>query len=758
MSEERMAIDDDDGHETYYIDPCPPGMRAEQLVGVDDDQMVTSNSSSTLTLDDLVADLLDHVDSATEEDQRELLSPEPSTRDSTTPTKSSSDRSHLEGTTAAADARTRVFLNGHVCADEAPTLFAQLGVEQTAWGPQVEATRVLIDQDENAQATLSRCHASFLEEKLQRGHRTGARHWLDDLASLALLNDAARPTPPAPSTSTSNDDLSLVIHSKPREALRVSSTDALLQERKPDATLQFRSAFIADSTFKPSLHHLVAAFEFSTTSAMVTKREKGLSISSKLHQLAGLLVAIMASQPFRTHVPGLAICDDTATAMLLSRNALLVYHVKQCWTTIQGAAELAALVHTLLNLQPWQVGLFPLFRYSLSCEHGIRPSDIRTDVLTGRVPDLALAEPYQPINVVRKVSPYHSPFSRGTVVVSLQDKDLTRSIIIKLQAVGLDRRRRESEVWAAISEPSSPLSDETKGSLLEVLSTVELARHVQVHYLPPNSINPRRHALVVSRNPGSSLPQPVDRPGLQPTALLRLVEDAFNALSDLFWKARVPHCDISANNVLHDDGKLVICDWDCGIVVKDTVSEQVGQRWERTGTLDTMAVNALRAVVEDERENGSKAFVKLGSDFSHHLRHDFESIVYALLKVMWANLRHTADEKERGLVWSQLCFDDTNIAVSDLYFKRSSLWGGQMLGLDLVDRLRLLSPALADFVEALLALPFEKFARFKPNEEEDIAAGERVKFVFKSVKWDEIGTDELMRRWGQGRREQAPTS
>ncbi|KAK4046609.1 hypothetical protein OIV83_005979 [Microbotryomycetes sp. JL201] len=431
--------------------------------------------------------------------------------------------------------------------------------------------------------------------------------------------------------------------------------------------------------------------------------------------------------------------------MLLSREALFVATTSDCWST--GASTLAALVHIMVNLKPWQVGLFPAFRYSLSDDEGIAPAFVRTDLLPQKLLKQYEMELYEPINLASAFLPHHSPFSRGTIAYQFSRQELSE-LVLKRQAVAHDRRYRESKVWAAIEEKQSLLSPKTMDCLSAVLGSVELCRS---HNSDVQPLDQRQYTLIICRNPRPALPQPLTRhPSPTPSQLLCIIKDAFNVLTELKQVAGVLHCDISSSNILHNDGRLVLIDWDCAVVASLSNSKLVGNRSERTGTIDTMAVNVLEAV-ETYRvlKKCGRSEVEAEAGFVHHLRHDYESLIYVLLKVFWANLKPSADALEIATVWDPLYFDNADATVQLLLDCRSGLWGGGRRGFKTVECLRKLSPALADLYQSLLSEPFDDFGRFSASEAQDVQVKTRVDKAFQDVRWAEIETAELMARWAK---------
>ncbi|KAK4045974.1 hypothetical protein OIV83_006476 [Microbotryomycetes sp. JL201] len=164
-----------------------------------------------------------------------------------------------------------------------------------------------------------------------------------------------------------------------------------------------------------------------------------------------------------------------------------------------------------------------------------------------------------------------------------------------------------------------------------------------------------------------------------------------------------------------------------------------------------MAVNVLGAV-ETYRvlKKCGRSEVEAEAGFVHHLRHDYESLVYVLLKVFWANLKPSADALEIALVWDPLYFDDAGATVRSLQQGRSDLWKGGHSGSKIIKCLRKLSPALADFFRALLSERFDDFAEFTASEAQDVQVKARVDKVLQDVNFAEIETAELMARWAKG--------
>ncbi|KAM0787283.1 hypothetical protein ACM66B_006516 [Microbotryomycetes sp. NB124-2] len=708
----RQAVSDD---VEFYIHPWSRQKAGFELVApVDED----NDRVSKLTLDTpMRVEDDDEYRHATEALFEPLATDSP-------PSTSSSDSDD----TAAEHAQTRAILRDHVFHIDIATAFAELSVDRTAWYDNLRLAQTRFEQDEDAMPTLLDCRTSFQAVCRDPNLDQCDAQWLRTLAGLASSRASYEATSPL------TDEPSRFLHSSPAPFLylRCASTDASIQR--------------TDS-------HVAVGIEFSRSSGGSSPSDSSKDrtttiLPEKLLQLARTLTRVMAAQPSRTHVPGLAICNNVASVMVLTREALLVASVADCWSA--GRAELAAVVKTVLGLKASQIGLSPLFRYRMTRQDGMVPSHLRTDVF----PDALLENEsvalhlYEPIDIVHH--PRQFPFSRGTIVLAFPRKELA-GLIVKVQAVRQDHRHRERDVWRVIDASGLDKIESVWQSLSRVQGSVEFRRSSEFAFSPPSPVVTRHYTLVLSRNPSISLPQKLMGPsGLKPKQLLQVIRRAFEVLWQLFNQANVLHCDISSNNVLHDNGNLVLIDWDCAIVVTDSGAERIGNRSARTGTVDTMARDVLKASLfyAEQKRAGANDEQAVG-DFVHMVRHDFESLVYVLLKFVWKQVKKTfVSTPSSSDLPQHLAFGEeaVNVSMKNLPALRLALWGSNPSRRHLAEHLRKLSPALADFVKALLSEPFEEFDT-TPVRKGELALKEHIDGVFSKVKWEEIETPELMQCW-----------
>ncbi|KAK4047339.1 hypothetical protein OIV83_005517 [Microbotryomycetes sp. JL201] len=88
-------------------------------------------------------------------------------------------------------------------------------------------------------------------------------------------------------------------------------------------------------------------------------------------------------------------------------------------------------------------------------------------------------------------------------------------------------------------------------------------------------------------------------------------------------------------------------------------------------------------------------------DFRHELRHDVESAVYVLLKVLWFHLRPQMSKAELDFWSTEIHFDDANVDARRIRTARESLWGG-ITGEVLCEHLTRASPELGRLIGSLL--------------------------------------------------------
>ncbi|KAJ7267278.1 hypothetical protein C8J57DRAFT_362926 [Mycena rebaudengoi] len=138
---------------------------------------------------------------------------------------------------------------------------------------------------------------------------------------------------------------------------------------------------------------------------------------------------------------------------------------------------------------------------------------------------------------------------------------------------------------------------------------------------------------------------------LSAAEFLSAAEQLFGAILDAF-RRRVLHRDVSVNNVLVADNRLVLIDWEIG----RRFQEPSAGRGTLAGTLDTMSVSALRN----------------GDPLPHN---DIESTVYVLLKVLTQTFVPPQDQQRR---WSEIlrayCWDDPDVGLHTLKPLRLALW------------------------------------------------------------------------------------
>ncbi|KAM0788658.1 hypothetical protein ACM66B_002760 [Microbotryomycetes sp. NB124-2] len=733
----EAVLGSDSSHDVVILDPWPPNATINDVITSESDEDVASAD----------ADVVSQTDAHVVPAASVSLEPPPPSHDSssTTPKKAAHDHSTLSSQSGHEKARVKAHLHGRVWPREASKLLEIVGIEQKHWESTLKAARTRLHNDPSASSSVQDCERACKAEETRKGRVGDEQHWFRKLANLASEGSGAS------SSTVPPRQLSMAIHSNPTHKLRILPDDPVQLTRKPDAVLGIRQSLGASDDFAPTFGHVVMPLEFTNERVAAPTYSSDKLPSSKLMQLVTLLVAVQAAQPFRTFVPGLHIDQRNAVLMVLNREALSIATVQDCWTT--NCAQLAALANTLLQLQPHQLGLFPAYTYSITRAHGIKMSQLRTDLLPVECRTTFEMDQYETIRLARPTTPRHSPFSRGTMVVAF-DKPGLGQLVVKMQAVGLDRRRRESQVWSAIQAARSKLSSVVLPRVSEILCTIELHRwHRDAS--PPQppealSLTPRQYALVVSQNPSDTLPQRLTESDVSPCTLIKVIQQAFDVLFSLFEDAKVLHCDISSGNVLHDNGRLVLVDWDCAIVVGGSSQVYVGKQNERTGTIDTMAVNVLRSICDfqdgkEDQENDTHA----ADQFSHLLRHDFESVAYLLLKVVWVKLSPSEPTAIHRRTWSHLLFDKSDVTVDELWPKRQLLWANNTR--TPADCIRPLSPAFADFVDDLLREPFDNFKQFEIGEDVDrnLTIKARIDQVFKSVRWSEIETEALVARWGK---------
>ncbi|KAK4048749.1 hypothetical protein OIV83_004515 [Microbotryomycetes sp. JL201] len=582
------------------------------------------------------------------------------------------------------------------------------------------------------------------ENESQIQSETRGIHWFQQLATAIETGD---PTGDA----MAPDALTLRFVASPNSPL---APGAVTSKRKPDALLVFPCDL---GNPKPKFEHIAVPLEFTNQKAESFETKSNLQAKSL--QIIGYMRHTLISQPLRMSVIGLITFKTRLALLVLDREALRFAYLDDPWSK-DNILAFASLATLLLGLQASQAGLFPFVRYKCDRDRGLTPISVSKRLLDVAANDESMSPPLASAvvsHLLFKSSPAGSCFSRATCVLapSLQHscKDNQAAIqprlsaqVIKFQCVDDGRMHREVNVWRAIDDfdwstctVSGPMPGADAIQVKDHLAAVDRAFvcrrfpwQTPLDMIPKDSgIVTRHQAVVVYRNPRSNVVRLTDkaRPP-KPSQLVAVIKTLLVVLLKLSRGPDVLHRDISTGNVLHFEGHLVLSDYDCAWTV--TLKSSSDQRRQRTGTLDTMAADVLRSCVPTLRR----------LDFRHELRHDIESAVYVLLKVLWFHLRPQMSKPELDFWSTVLHFDDPNVNAQEMCTARESLWGG-MYGEVLCEHLTRASPELGRLVEKLLE---QRLKVTSYTSEEDIV--KRLWVLLDCA--DQVALDEeLKNKWAK---------
>jgi hypothetical protein len=447
-------------------------------------------------------------------------------------------------------------------------------------------------------------------------------------------------------------------------------------QRKPDA-------YVGITSKKPVLSDIIVPFEWTNVHESLNRRCPKLG--KKLRQIAFNAADLLVEQGGRISIPAMAICGATAFILLLDRECLRIATIEDCWE--EGLVQLSAAAHLLLNINMEQAGFLPHFKY-VRCVKGLIPHSLRDPAL---LQDLN-SDPARSgalagrVRILAHPLPGDTPFSRGTTVLSFKSEDPVDSkggnsaleLILKVQHVPDCRYGREPRAYRALRESKIP--EDIKDHLPECLGVLVFPDHPHQTPILPAHLVARHVQYLLARNPKPDLKRLTDMSSTNtPQNVVRVLQSLVLVVHSLHQHARILHRDISPGNVLHNNGHLVLVDFDCAIV--QTNSPTTATTEPRTGTLVTMARDVIKRK-------------------THTILHDFESIVHLLMHVVALRLEPSAEGEEQRCwrLWrftSDLANDADDVLIARGYFWKHPA--------EVYKTLEDISPALAKLVYCLLS-------------------------------------------------------
>ncbi|KAJ7196292.1 hypothetical protein GGX14DRAFT_403492 [Mycena pura] len=365
--------------------------------------------------------------------------------------------------------------------------------------------------------------------------------------------------------------------------------------------------------------------------------------------------------------------------------------IDNCFS-LDKLSTVSALLHLFRIASLYALGYNPLFIYKFtSPPDGFSVGDVRPVSVV-----LPTAEGAVKVNLTgKRLSKLRSaPFQRSTVVLEgiLEQSPGLPYAVVKMSFIAEHRVWREKiivdalytanvqpapvyapKMLAAFAAHGLPLPASAQPSILRNRKepfSVYVPRHLEIMIFesPPNA---RKLNCVPSA-----------------ATFLAAAVDLFEAILDAF-RRRVLHRDISVNNILVADNRLLVVDWEIGR--RFTEFSFATQRGTITGTLDTMSVASLNQI----------------DPLPHD---DVESAVYVLLKVLTQTFVPPEDlERAWAPTLSAYCWDDPKVEPPRLAEIRMNMWG-RTLELSSVNKtvnvLRSAGHATrADLILSLLTLP-----------------------------------------------------
>ncbi|KAJ7866687.1 hypothetical protein B0H13DRAFT_2281404 [Mycena leptocephala] len=487
------------------------------------------------------------------------------------------------------------------------------------------------------------------------------RYWLSRLADAALR--------PAADGSL----LALDYHPTPAAKLPEEKQHGYKERRKYDASL--RPAAAHSST----IFNIFVNVEFTNTDPPNIASNPLIGATdhmAKYQQAITNADDLLTFQSTRLFVPTLSFHGKGKKAKLfvsiLSCDRFEFAVIDNCFDS-EELPTVSALLHLFRVASLYQLGYNPLFIYNFTSPP---PGFSVGDAVPAYV---VLGEVKVRLSGKRLSQLRSTPFQRSTVVLEgeldeqFPDGKGSTHVVVKMSFIAEGRLWREKiivdalhtadvqpapayapKILAAFAAYDSPPPGPANDS--EILRNKRSA----FEYLP--AIVPRHLEIMAFDSP----PDARKLKDVSSAAeLLAVAENLFQAILDAFHR-RVLHRDISVNNILVADSKLLMVDWEIGRRFQEPSS--TAGRGTIIGTFDTMSMASL-----DNRD-------PLPHD-------DIESAVYVLLKVLTQTFVPLAgQEHEWAAILNSYCWDDPDVEPQTLLNLQVSMWAGRHVMASTVDK------------------------------------------------------------------------
>ncbi|KAF7298857.1 hypothetical protein MIND_00833500 [Mycena indigotica] len=448
-----------------------------------------------------------------------------------------------------------------------------------------------------------------------------------------------------------------------------------VKRRKYDAALR---PFHAQST---TIFNVLVNIEYTGIDAPSYATNPLIGASeqiSKYQQAITNAADLLTMQSTRFYIPTLSFHGRGRKAKLfvsiLNQDRLEFTVVEDCFGS--QLSTVSALLALFQRASLYELGFSPLFTYSFTTP---RPEFSLGDAM----PHVIHLPEFPEIDLTgRRLSQLRTrPFGRSTLVLEGVHSDPTKIWVIKLTFIVDNHAWREKIVLDALcSDSNSPHY---------VPKLVAWFTAVGSHY---PTCNHGSQSLKTSRErPAAgtlSLPPLIPRHleamafesprdtrkliELETSELIDIAIEIFLALLDTF-KRHIIHRDVSSGNLLAVAQRILVIDWETGRIFE---SEPLQSGTEVTGTLDTMAVLALKKTLNplphDDVESAAYVLLKaLTQGFQRHNPLCPPEWQECLAKYRWDN----GDSQPFDLIASRLNLWDRNdfstLGDTKTYFKKA---------------------------------------------------------------------------------------
>ncbi|KAJ7778693.1 hypothetical protein DFH07DRAFT_1056104 [Mycena maculata] len=466
------------------------------------------------------------------------------------------------------------------------------------------------------------------------------RYWLSRLADAAA-----------------DDNSPLGLDYFPIPAAELPQQHGYNKKRKYDASLRPCAAEVS------TIFNIFVNVEFTKTDPPTGTSNPLVGASAgvaKCQQAIANADDLLTFQSTRLFVPTLSFHGKGKNTKLfvsiLNQERLEFAVVDECFES-DSFLTVSALLHLFRTASMYQLGYNPLFTYNLTSP----PSDFSVGDAVPASIILPGLRGLVHLNGKRLSQLRSTPFQRSTVVLEgelhADDKEPI-PVVVKVAFIAEDRVWRERilvdalyagdedapayapELVAAFAAHGSPPLN------CEILHTRRKRPASDVMALPAMV---RRHLEVMIFASPREARKLMD---ISATDLLAVAKQLFLSILDAFRRHGVIHRDISVNNILFADNKLLMIDWELG---RRFVEPFTGQGTV-TGTLDTMSVANLMMV--------------------DPLPHDeIESAIYVLVKVLTQTFKPREDLRgEWRDILTQYHWDNPDVKPGTLQQLRILLW------------------------------------------------------------------------------------